>query len=90
MIVKERKIPIHLMQLEALWRRLPENYLKREEIAEDIKRQKAGYKGERSVDYQLTFLKPEKYRVFHDVRLFDGTHYFQLDTLVLSSKFLLF
>lgn len=90
MIIKERKLPIHFSQLEALWRRLPEHHPKCEEIADDIKKQKTGYKGEQSVDYQLTFLMTEKYMILHDIRLFDGSHYFQLDTLILSSKFLLF
>lgn len=90
MIAKKRKLPIYLLQLEALLRRLPEHHLKREEVAEDVKKQKAGYKGEQSVDYQLTFLPAEKYMIFHDVRLFDRSHYFQLDTLILTSKFLLF
>lgn len=38
MIAKSRKIPVHLQQLEALLRRLPESHPKREEIAEDVRR----------------------------------------------------
>ncbi len=49
----------------------------------------AGYRGERSLDFPLSFLTEQKYHIFHDLRLYDGTHYFQIDCLLLSSKFMI-
>ncbi|WP_367888742.1 nuclease-related domain-containing protein [Alteribacillus bidgolensis] len=49
----------------------------------------AGYKGEQSIDYPLTFLPSNKFYIRHGLRLFDGSHYFQIDTLILSWDFFL-
>ncbi|EOV9528089.1 nuclease-related domain-containing protein [Bacillus cytotoxicus] len=90
MIVKERKKPIYLRQLEALLRRLPANHPKRDRIAEKFAKQNAGYKGEQAVDYPLSFLPDKEYYILHDIRLFDQKHFFQIDTLIISSRFILF
>lgn len=89
MIVKERKMPIYLRQLEALFRRVPTDHPKRAAISETLAKHKAGYKGEQAIDYPLSFLPDKKYSILHDVRLFDQDHYFQMDTLILSSQFIL-
>lgn len=89
MIVKERKIPIYLRQLEALFRRLPADHPKRNAISETLAKYKAGYKGEQAIDYPLSFLPDKEYSILHDIRLFDQDHYFQIDTLILSSRFIL-
>jgi Nuclease-related domain len=90
MLIKERTIPMYLKQLEALLRRLPNDHPKRKNVYEDFSRRMAGYKGEQSVDYQLSFLSERDYMILHDLRLFDGRHYFQLDTLILTTRFILF
>ncbi|MCI0766865.1 nuclease-related domain-containing protein [Bacillus sp. TL12] len=90
MIIKERKKPIYLRQLEALLRRLPVNHPKRDIISEKFAKYKAGYKGEQAIDYPLSFLADKKYNILHDIRLFDQKHYFQIDTLIISSHFILF
>lgn len=89
MIVKERKIPIYLQQLEALFRRVPADHPKRNAISETLAKHKAGYKGEQAIDYPLSFLPDKEYSILHDIRLFDQGHYFQMDTLLLSSRFIL-
>ncbi|CAG9612445.1 hypothetical protein BACCIP111899_01622 [Bacillus rhizoplanae] len=89
MIVKERKIPIYLRQLEALLRRVPVDHPKRNAIFETFAKHKAGYKGEQAIDYPLSFLPDKEYSILHDIRLFDQDHYFQIDTLILSSRFIL-
>ncbi|MBE7096912.1 nuclease-related domain-containing protein [Bacillus cereus] len=90
MIVKERKMPIHLLQLEALLRRLPAHHPKRNVVVENLSKFKAGYKGEQAIEYPLSFLSETEYSILHDIRLFDQKHYFQIDTLIVSSYFLLF
>ncbi len=90
MIVKERKMPVHLLQLEALLRRLPAHHSKRNVVVENLAKFMAGYKGEQSIEYPLSFLPETEYSILHDIRLFDQKHYFQIDTLIVSSCFLLF
>lgn len=89
MIVKERSIPVHIHKLEALLRRLSNTHHKRSKIEEDLGKRLAGYKGEQRIDYPLSFLPEKDYSILHDVRLFDGSHYFQMDTIILSNCFIL-
>ncbi|WP_439021217.1 nuclease-related domain-containing protein [Bacillus thuringiensis] len=90
MIVKELKMPVHLLQLEALLRRLPAHHLKRNIVSENLAKFMAGYKGEQAIEYPLSFLTEAEYRILHDIRLFDQKHYFQIDILIVSACFLLF
>ncbi|CUB08629.1 Nuclease-related domain protein [Bacillus cereus] len=90
MIVKERKMSVHLLQLEALLRRLPAHHPKRNVVVESLAKFMAGYKGEQAIEYPLSFLSETKYSILHDIRLFDQKHYFQIDALIVSSCFLLF
>ncbi|WP_064092947.1 nuclease-related domain-containing protein [Rossellomorea aquimaris] len=89
MIVKERKYPRTLQKLDALLKRLHSQHPKIPLIQEEWKKRKAGYKGEASIDYPLSFLDPSEYFIFHDLRLQDTNSYFQIDTLILSKKFFL-
>ncbi|MGP1909540.1 nuclease-related domain-containing protein [Metabacillus sp. JX24] len=85
MIKKEREIPIKLLKLEALIRRLPMNHPKRGKIEEEIAKLRAGFRGEQSIDY---YLKDQKnYFIFHSLRLQHRTSdFFQMDTLLLHES----
>lgn len=87
MIKKERFYPLSALKLEALLRRLPATHEKRPLIERDLAKVLAGYRGEQSLDYHLNFLDNEQYMIFHDVRLPLKNYYFQLDTLILTSRF---
>lgn len=89
MIVKQRLIPDELIQLEVLLERLPDNHLKKEVVLDEFARRMAGYKGETSLTYPLSFLSTQDFIILHDLRLFDGTHHFQIDTIILTAKFIL-
>lgn len=90
MIVKERKIPRKILILEALVRRLPTNHPGRPKIENELLKSYAGYRGEQSIDYHLTFLPQDKFYLLHDLRLQNRQkHYFQMDTLILSPHFFL-
>lgn len=68
--------------------RVFENCSKRPDIERDLAKSWAGYHGERSLFYYLRL--PEKdYIIFHDLRLPNGTSFFQIDILILSTKFAL-
>lgn len=89
MIVKKRKVPLAIRKLRALTYRLPPNHPKLPLIMNDLKKREAGYKGECSIDFPLSFLEPKSYFIFHDLRLQDQSRFFQLDTLLISKKFAL-
>ncbi|MBB6453980.1 ribosomal protein L37AE/L43A [Salirhabdus euzebyi] len=88
MIIKERKAPIKLHKLDALRRRLPKTHPKQSLIEEELAKNKAGYQGEQSLDYYLSFL-PSNYHILHDVRLQNQGHYFQMDTIIATPSFIL-
>ncbi|OHR67110.1 hypothetical protein HMPREF3291_11575 [Bacillus sp. HMSC76G11] len=89
MIKKERKIPIIILQYEALLRRIPENHPKRPYILEELAKSKAGYNGEKSVDYHLALIDQKKYYIYHGLRLEIGPHIFQIDSLLVSKSLLI-
>ncbi|WP_059170313.1 nuclease-related domain-containing protein [Bacillus sp. FJAT-27445] len=89
MIALERAIPLIILMLEALLRRLPTGHSKRKDIEEALRTQKAGFKGEKSVDYYLNFLDEEKFLIFKGVRLSNNGFFFQIDTLLITPFFAL-
>ncbi|MBM7660464.1 hypothetical protein JOC85_001236 [Bacillus mesophilus] len=89
MIAKKRNYPIRIKKLEALLRRLPKSHMKRGDIEEELAKSYAGFRGEQSMNYHFDYLDKKKYTIIHDLRLFDQNHYFQMDTLILSTRFLL-
>ncbi|OLO37181.1 hypothetical protein BTR23_13690 [Alkalihalophilus pseudofirmus] len=90
MIKKTRKIPLKILKLEALLRRLPSNHPKRNQLKEDLAKNKAGYNGEKAIDYHLLLLPDDKYTILHDIRIpHNNTYYFQIDSLIITPKYLL-
>jgi ribosomal protein L37AE/L43A len=90
MILKERTIPLNIKKLEALLRRIPDDHVQRKRIEEDLAKFKAGYQGEKSLDYHLSFFNKERYVVIQDVRLIDNEkRFFQIDIIILSPSILL-
>ncbi len=84
MVQKPREFPIRIKQEEALLRSLPPNHKKRKKISSNLKKIKAGYRGELELDYQLKFLPDKDYLIFQNLRLIYQNDIFQMDTLVLS------
>jgi ribosomal protein L37AE/L43A len=89
MIIKPREKPLHLLKLEALDGRLPADHPMKELVNQHLTNRMTGYKGEQSIDYFLSFLKEEEYNIFHSLRLYDGTNFFQIDTLLVSRRCIL-
>lgn len=89
MIVKKTEMSLKLQKLLALRRRTPPTHPKLPLIKEHVAKGLAGYRGECAVDYQLTLLPEKSFYSFHDIRLFDSKHYFQIDHLLLLKKFAL-
>ncbi|MDM5228696.1 nuclease-related domain-containing protein [Cytobacillus sp. NJ13] len=89
MIFKNRLIPIRIRQNEALIRRISAAHPQRSTIEGDLAKRKAGYRGEQSLDYYLSQLPAKEFTILHDLRLYNGSTYFQIDTLILSPYFAL-
>ncbi|WP_062232798.1 nuclease-related domain-containing protein [Fictibacillus sp. FJAT-27399] len=89
MIVKTRSVPLSIQKLQALLRRLPKNHQKIPIIQEDLAKKMAGYRGEYSIDYPLSFVPSKDYSILHDIRLPFKEYFFQIDTLILSQRFIL-
>ncbi|WP_246941398.1 nuclease-related domain-containing protein [Bacillus pinisoli] len=89
MLLKERQISIRIRKLEALLRRLPKTHPTYSDLEVELAKNLAGYRGEQSMNYYYSYLMDNKYCIFHDLRLFDQQHYFQMDTLLLCPSFIL-
>ncbi|MFC0559274.1 nuclease-related domain-containing protein [Halalkalibacter alkalisediminis] len=89
MIIKKRETTLAIEKLQALLRRLPSHHPLLPEIADELSNRLAGESGENSIDYPLSFLPSEDYFIFHGLRLFHEPHFFQMDTLIVTRKFLL-
>lgn len=74
------------MQHEALARRLKRNHIMLPEVEEKLGSLRAGYRGEKTLNYFLGLLPPKKYHIFHDLRLPIGSTFFQIDAFLLTSK----
>lgn len=89
MIVKRLEKPLLIPKLEALLTRIVPSHEKIPFIQSDLQKNHAGYRGEKSLSFTFSFLPEKEYHILHDLRLFDGKHYFQMDVLILSTKYLL-
>ncbi|WP_078577791.1 nuclease-related domain-containing protein [Salipaludibacillus agaradhaerens] len=88
MISKPRTIPVPLLQLDSLLRRLPPSHPKTSTVAEMLAKYKKGYRGELALDYYLDYLELDTCFIINDLRLPDGmSRFFQLDTLLLTPTF---
>lgn len=88
MFIKPVKMPYYIKQYEAYSRRLRPGPL-RDEIEQTTKKYKAGFKGEKFIGNFLDSLSIKDSFLFHDLRLFNGVHYFQIDFLLLTLYFFL-
>lgn len=89
MIEKERTYPIRLLMYEALMERIIPNHPKISIIEQDYKARRAGFKGELQTDYRLSFLPEKGFHIFRDIRLRDEKWHFQIDTLILTLRYII-
>ncbi|WGG45099.1 nuclease-related domain-containing protein [Rossellomorea sp. DA94] len=86
MIEKERIIPRNILILQALIRRLPLNHPKLYLIKDELGKRMAGFKGEKTLDYTLSLLDTKKYYILNDLRIPCKEGFFQIDTLLITTK----
>lgn len=89
LIVKPLVVPISVLQMEALDRRLLPSHPKKQLIEAKARNLRAGYNGERALQFPLSFLPYDDYLLFYHLRIPDEFGSFQIDTLILSVKFIL-
>jgi|GEM_PF-2808412 len=78
MFVKHYEVPLDVIQLEALERRLPND----NKIKTTI--QSEGQLGECEVSYQLQFLTNHEFLILHNLRLIENHRPFQMDFVNVS------
>ncbi|MET1250129.1 nuclease-related domain-containing protein [Sporolactobacillus sp. STCC-11] len=88
MFLKPVELPFYIEQYQAYVRRLPPSKL-RNDLEAQYKKYWTGFKGEKLLEPILASLPDKDYLTIHDLRLFNGVHYFQIDYLVLTAKFIL-
>ncbi|MFS0635107.1 nuclease-related domain-containing protein [Mesobacillus foraminis] len=89
MIQKIRSIPLKVHFNHALISRLLVNHPKIPIIQLDTRKKMSGYNGEVNTDFHLQFLNDRNHYIFLGLRLPHPHHPFQIDTLILSRKFIL-
>lgn len=85
----KRKMPIIIRKLNVLLKRLPQHQLKRKDVEEYLARQMAGLRGEHSLDYFYRYLPQNDIQFIHNIRILHQGYYFQIDTLMITSNFIL-
>ncbi|SFE10197.1 Nuclease-related domain-containing protein [Lentibacillus persicus] len=84
--IKYREKSHELLAYEALFRRILEKYRLHEAIVSEYKRVKAGYDGEKNVDYKLSTYPDKDFFIIQGIRLKNPPFPFQIDTLILTTK----
>ncbi|WP_053362697.1 NERD domain-containing protein [Bacillus sp. FJAT-27251] len=89
MIIKPRPIPLNVLFNSALIARLDTDHPKIPQLETDIRKFMAGYRGEMTTDFHLKFIDDKHHHLFGGLRLPHEHHHFQIDSPVLSYKYLL-
>ncbi|WP_234032351.1 nuclease-related domain-containing protein [Lentibacillus cibarius] len=87
-VLKPRCKSHALLAYEALFRQVLPQYRKHESIISEYRKEKAGYDGERNVDYKLSTYPRKDFLVVQGIRLKNPPFYFQIDTLILTRRFI--
>ncbi|KIL44678.1 hypothetical protein KP77_28990 [Jeotgalibacillus alimentarius] len=85
MIIKKRELPLHIKTLKCIAHRMADYHPKKQLVEEELYKQIAGYKGEKSSDYYTSYLDPAPF-VLHNIRLKNGNYNFQIDTVLIFNK----
>jgi Nuclease-related domain len=88
LFAKECMLPPRIGKLEVIVRRLRESHLSKYDIVMEYNNRLTGHRGEESVDFYLESLSSSDYRIYHDLRFLLGKYYFQIDVLILCSRFI--
>jgi Nuclease-related domain len=89
LIKKHRSKPIIINKLRSLLKRSPVLEGTKEEIQKALNKYVSGYRGEQSLDYFYRYLPATNLSFLHGIRILHQYYYFQMDTLIITPRFLL-
>jgi hypothetical protein len=89
LIIKSREYPVEIKLLEVILRRGKIDEEKREKIYSEIRKREAGYQGEKRLDYFLSLSIHGNLYLLNNLRLKNGEHAFEIDTVIVTSYFIL-
>jgi hypothetical protein len=89
LIGKTREYPKEIMMLEAIVRRFPPDDFRKADFEKKLYRKRAGYKGEKTLDYFLEQMDHSEMVILQDLRIPINSTHFQIDTLIITPYFLL-
>jgi len=89
LIVKKRTVPREMTIYEAIVRRFPINHPRKAEFERKLSRKRAGYKGEKELDYHISQIDHAKYTIIEDIRIPHNNTHFQIDSLLISNSFII-
>ncbi len=89
LIKKVLKPSLTLQQHEALLRNLDPHHFRRNLIEKNYRKLLSGFRGEKQLNYELTFLRNHKFTIYNDLRLPHQGNFFQIDCLLLSPTLIL-
>jgi ribosomal protein L37AE/L43A len=89
MFVNFRKTPYEVLLYEALINRLPKYHRLIPELTTEVKKRRAGFRGEKELDHYLGIPPRTKYTIACDLRLENSGTHFQIDSLVITPNFTL-
>lgn len=89
MFCNDRPEPEKLVLLRILLSFLPKDHVKWPRVERDYAAWKKGYKGEKEVDFYLRQLADTKYYILRGLRLILDGNVFQIDTLIMTTRFFL-
>jgi hypothetical protein len=89
LIKKHRSKPIIINKLRSLLKRSPVLEGTKEEIQNALNKYVSGYREEQSLDYFYRYLPATNLSFLHGIRILHQYYYFQMDTLIITPKFLL-
>lgn len=75
-----------LLAHEALLRRLHLKFRHNEKLQVEYLKQRAGFYGEKALDYKLSLFPHREFLHYPDLRLHNFSNYFQIDSIILTPK----
>ncbi|GGA64474.1 nuclease-related domain-containing protein [Ornithinibacillus halotolerans] len=85
----KRYKPYNILCFEALFRALKPQYRNNQVLLNDFSNEVAGFQGEKYTDYMVSIYPHKNAHLFRGLRLRLGPYHFQMDTLIVTSTFLL-
>lgn len=87
--ILNKAVPIYLLKLEAAMRRIQDDHQGKDKIEAELRKQQAGLRGELTLDYYLSLLSKNDFLTITNLRLPNKNNFFQIDRLVMTTRFLL-